>query len=167
MGTPTPEGTRLDRFFGKHEYTLDAQRRVTLPRGWRQDAPEANAFVLMAGPYRSLQLIPEDLFGELLRNVHPKLQFEDRSDYLTLGSIGENAEKLGCDKQGRLALSQSLLEYAGIKDRLLLIGAIERIQVWEPSGWEAYRMKPEQWLDAFLAIEKRSGDAGAASRAGI
>jgi len=62
---------------------------------------------------------------------------------------------VSCDRQGRIALAQELLDGAGIRDRVILVGAIERIQIWDPQAWEASRLRAEEWLDAFEAIEKR------------
>ena len=155
------QSLRLARFVGRHSYAVDGQRRFGLPKAWRDDPPEQNQFILMPGPLRSLQLIPTDLFGELIRTIHPKVLFENERDYLTFGSIGAYAEHVSPDRQGRIALPKDLMDSARITDKVMLVGAIERIQIWEPSEWEDQKMLPREWLHAFEDIARRpaNGDA--------
>ncbi len=47
------------------------------------------------------------------------------------------------DRQGRVAVPQHLLAFAQLQDRLLVVGALERIELWNPLQWES-RVRPAE-----------------------
>jgi MraZ protein len=47
--------------------------------------------------------------------------------------IGENSEQLTVDIQGRIRVRDRLLNFAGIDDTVVMIGAFNRIQIWSPA----------------------------------
>ena len=47
--------------------------------------------------------------------------------------IARSATPSTCDKQGRITISPSLLSYAGLKKETLIIGMINKIEIWNPS----------------------------------
>jgi len=48
------------------------------------------------------------------------------------------AEEVALDKQGRISLPKSLSEYAGVDDKALVIGAMDRIEIWDPEAFTSY-----------------------------
>ena len=56
--------------------------------------------------------------------------------------IGSAAEQLVLDRN-RIPISDKLLEYAGIEDRMALLGAVQMIQVWSPGT-----LGPDEPFDA-------------------
>jgi MraZ protein len=42
------------------------------------------------------------------------------------------AEEIQADAQGRIRIPKALMEYAGIKDSVVLVGQPERIELWQP-----------------------------------
>ncbi len=47
------------------------------------------------------------------------------------------AERVELDEQGRFILPTPLLEFAGIKQTVLMIGAGDHFEIWNPQKWEA------------------------------
>lgn len=47
----------------------------------------------------------------------------------------QDADDLEVDKQGRVMVSRSHLEYAGIEDKALILGVHNHIEVWCPSRY--------------------------------
>ena len=41
------------------------------------------------------------------------------------------------DKQGRITLSPSLIEYAGLEKEILIIGMVNKMEVWNPDYLES------------------------------
>ena len=66
------------------------------------------------------------------------------------------AQECHCDKQGRIAIPQRLQDYAGLKNIVVMIGALTTIQIWSPEKWEKYRMADEKVLDEIQKIGERS-----------
>ena len=46
--------------------------------------------------------------------------------------IARSATPSTCDKQGRIMISPSLLSYAGLKKESLILGMINKIEIWNP-----------------------------------
>jgi MraZ protein len=42
------------------------------------------------------------------------------------------------DSQARLSIPQDLLKFAGIENEVLILGVLERIEIWNPKIYEAY-----------------------------
>jgi MraZ protein len=48
------------------------------------------------------------------------------------------------DKQGRLLVPQYLRTYAGLETgEVVVVGALNRLEIWTPSAWEPYRSRIE------------------------
>ena len=83
--------------------------------------------------------------NELCLNLIPPAEMEGRLEKLrqralfdkTLGPalrfFGENAEQVMLDVQGRVRIRDRLLDFAKLKDTVVMIGSMNRIQLWAPS----------------------------------
>jgi DNA-binding transcriptional regulator/RsmH inhibitor MraZ len=50
------------------------------------------------------------------------------------------------DRQGRMAIPAHLREFAGLDSEVLVHGAIDRVELWNPSLWAERVMPEESWL---------------------
>ncbi len=41
------------------------------------------------------------------------------------------------DKQGRIPLTEALIEYAGLKKDIVLVGANSKLEIWDADKWKA------------------------------
>ena len=55
-------------------------------------------------------------------------------------NLFRKGESLGCDKQGRIMLSEKLMAYANIAKEALLVGGLATFQIWNPQNFE-------KWVD--------------------
>ena len=146
-------------FLGEFEYTVDKQRRVAIPSNWRGDDPDANRFFLLPGRDRSLQLVPADTFLELLNRLR-KVSFADSQAAVALATIGSMAQECNCDKQGRISMTQKLMDHAGIESKALLVGAVATAQIWNPETWEQKKIDSETGLDVIQKIQEKGDELG-------
>ena len=51
------------------------------------------------------------------------------------------ATTLEFDKQGRVLLPSYLLDYANIKKEVVLVGVVNRIEIWDQEKWEEFIQK--------------------------
>ncbi|MCK5843973.1 MAG: division/cell wall cluster transcriptional repressor MraZ, partial [Victivallales bacterium] len=110
---------------------------------------------LLPGRYNALQLIPSESFQELLAKAR-KVSFADSGASLALARLGSMAQECKCDRQGRFAIPQKLLEYAGLKEAAVMVGALTTIQIWSPENWSEHRATDESVLDEIQKIGERS-----------
>jgi MraZ protein len=126
------------RFFGRYEHSLDQKGRVTLPVRYRE---QAGGTVYVSQYYdRCLALWPQAEFEKQLAEVQATQdrspEDRNRARYW-LANIAEQAP----DRQGRVAIPRHLLDYAGLDGAVLLVGALDRIELWNPEAWTA-RISP-------------------------
>jgi MraZ protein len=57
------------------------------------------------------------------------------------------SQQIQIDPTGRLVLSQKLREKIGLSDEALFIASGDTFQIWEPSAYEAYVTRMDEWYD--------------------
>ena len=62
--------------------------------------------------------------------------------------IGSESVQVEVDKAGRVCLPEKMSKEAGISDQAVLVGLLDRFEIWSPERWE--RVKA---ADAVLAQE--------------
>lgn len=123
-------------FLGEYEVTLDAKGRFLLPAGFKKQLPEENAslFVINRGIEQCLTLFPmkvwEPIFSNLskLNDFDPKVR-EFRRFFLN------GATQVELDSAGRLLLTKTLMEYAGLTKDVVLVSAVNKIEIWDKSKY--------------------------------
>ncbi len=131
---------------GEVEHQLDDRGRVVVPRAWREDL-EHGGFITR-GWYGCLWLFTWEAWRDLLEKLKTVKLTDTAGDRLKqfLG----RGEKVFLDAQGRLLLSASLREFAGIQGDVVLAGAIDRVEIWAKQRSDQFqheRFSPEQMLD--------------------
>lgn len=58
-----------------------------------------------------------------------------------------NACPLKCDKQDRILIPQSLRTYADIDKEIVLVGVLDRFEIWSREKWDHENLKMEQELE--------------------
>ena len=58
-----------------------------------------------------------------------------------------NACPLTCDKQDRVLIPQNLRTYAGINKEVVLVGVLDRFEIWAKEKWEQEQKGMEQELE--------------------
>jgi MraZ protein len=117
-------------FLGQYEFQLDQKGRVSLPAEYRRKA-DGSRFVLLQWERTHLTLFPEKVWegrmAELLtlRREKPELA-------RVLREVTSRAVEVAPDSQGRMLIPAWLKEKAGLDSAVLLIGALDRIELWNP-----------------------------------
>ena len=112
---------------------MDEKGRLSLPSAFRREAEE---FVLLQWEKPYLTLFPmeewKSIQGELraLRKSDPKA-----ANYVRRISAG--AHTVAPDKQGRILIPARLQADAGLEGEVLLVGVIDRVELWNPSTFES------------------------------
>lgn len=132
----------MARFFGRYEHSLDQKGRVILPAKFR--APFDGGGFLTQYHDRCLALWTPDEFETQMLAMHDaQEQGREQRNLARLWSAG--SAEVEPDKQGRMPIPQHLREFARLDSDVLVIGAIDRVELWSPSLWEA-RVEPSEGL---------------------
>jgi MraZ protein len=142
-------------YIGTHPHAIDAQRRVAIPREWRQgEKGEALVFYQLPGRHGTIQVLPESHFRQEILEKIKKVSFADAAKSRALATIGAKASRCTCDKQGRVTLTPELMEHAGLTDQAVMVGSFTTIQVMAPERWSENEMSTEDVLDQIQRIHE-------------
>ncbi|MFA6568940.1 MAG: division/cell wall cluster transcriptional repressor MraZ, partial [Victivallales bacterium] len=115
-------------------------------------------FFLLPGRHNALQLIPFGTFRELLMKFK-KISFADPAASLAFARLGARGQECECDKQGRIQIPQKLIEQSGLKNQVVMVGAVTTIQIWSKDNWSLFQKSDQNdVLDVIQKIGERPDD---------
>jgi len=122
-------------FAGSHLLTIDDKGRLAIPARFRQQlADDYGLQVFITRSYEPcLEIYPAAVFRELAEQIQAMAPGAAR-DKLKHVFIG-NAVDTEIDKQGRVLLPQLLRKFARLDSNAMLVGQINRFDVWAEDLW--------------------------------
>jgi MraZ protein len=52
-----------------------------------------------------------------------------------------------CDKQGRITLPQNLIKWAGITKDVVVVGVLNRFEIWDEERWRHFESEKEKYYE--------------------
>jgi MraZ protein len=141
-------------FFGTHTPRLDDKGRIVLPAKFRDALVEG--LVVTRGQDRCLYVWPQADFEQMTARLsqHAGRGRADRS-YVRMLYSGASDERP--DKQGRVTIPPALRDYARLERECVVIGAMDKIEIWDAAAWQQYMADHE---DAFSDLDEEVVPAG-------
>ncbi len=129
----------MSSFKGQYKFTLDAKGRLNIPAKFRKAlTPEANdSFVIVRGMDNCLFAYPLDEWKEKEKRLR-NLSSTQAGNRRFIRMLTANASESQFDKQGRIAIPSNLIELAGIEKEILIIGTLDKLELWNPNTFEKY-----------------------------
>jgi MraZ protein len=132
-------------FLGTYAPRLDEKSRLVLPAKFREQL--ADGLVITKGQERCLYVWPLAEFRTVTERLREApVTSKPARDYMRVLFAGAHDEIP--DKQGRVTLPQALREYAGLSRDCAVIGANNRVEVWDATAWDRYLAAQEDVLPA-------------------
>ena len=145
-------------FIGEYRHTLDDKGRIAVPAKLRYSTlGEEEYWVTTKGFDHCLFVYPRDEWNRIVEQLNGRLTLTKKEDRSFLRMFVSPANEQALDKQGRIALPQSLREYADIHREVVILGAIRRIEIWSEAEWNRYKEENEKSFDA---LGERIADLG-------
>ena len=121
-------------FIGEYAYSLDSKGRVNIPAKFRQSlsTDSQNTFVITRGLDPCVWVYPLEQWKEIENNLR-NLSSVKNIHRTFVRDTARYASPSTYDKQGRITLTPSLTEYAGLEKDVLIIGMINKIEIWNPN----------------------------------
>lgn len=129
-------------FVGTHQHTVDASGRLILPTGFRSRLADG-AFITPLD--KCLGILPSDEFEQMARNLEAEVG-DGSVDVNALRVFAARADYVVPDSQGRMRLIPQLREEAELDRNVVIVGALHRIEVWNPERWTALRTEGTERL---------------------
>ena len=130
----------MARFFGRYEHSLDDKGRVILPSKFR--APFERGGYLTQYQDGCLSLWTPDEFESQMEVMQDRAA-TGRGDRNLARLWASTSHEVEVDRQGRMAIPQHLRAFAGLDGDVLVHGAIDRVELWDPRRWEE-KVQPEE-----------------------
>ena len=131
-------------FTGEHERLLDEKGRLVLPPNFRRHLQDA-AFIAKSLEAPCLMVYSaeeiEKVAERLIEQVQGKKVTADAQRRWS-ASISE----VKTDTQGRIAIPAKLRNEIGLEREAVLIGVINRLEIWIPNEWNRIEGEPESEL---------------------
>lgn len=144
----------LGMFIGEYKHSIDAKKRLAVPARLRKEFGERA--VLTRGLNNCLVLYPQAQWQKVTEKLAqlPQGQGDTRSFTRLMFS---GASEVELDQLGRILVPEFLKEYAGLKQRVVLIGVSDRLEIWDEERWNGYKEAVEKNTDM---IAEKLGELG-------
>jgi MraZ protein len=146
---------------GEFSHTIDEKGRTSLPSKFRKEmgakvviAPGIDncLFIFTMKEWSNFALRLSS--GSIGGSSQSVLQADNRNfNRLIIG----RAVEVEVDGSGRVLLPEHLREYAGLGTDIVILGVVNRVEVWSKSSWQAFR---EAYAKKADALAEKLGSAG-------
>ena len=128
-------------FLSSFENRIDKKGRVSVPATFRSylNTLGYNGFVSYPSfNHSALEACSQDRIEKLSSTIDSLNPFEEKRDYFATSVLSES-EIHQFDTEGRVSISEKLLNHAKIKNHALFVGLGRTFQIWEPTNFEKFK----------------------------
>ncbi len=130
-------------FVGRFEHTLDSKGRVILPAKFR--GPFERGGYLSENREGCLALWTPGEFERQMTAMQEQAG-TGRTERNRARVWAANSSEVEIDRQGRMPVPAHLRAFAQLESEVLVVGAIDRIELWNPAVWESRVAPDELWF---------------------
>lgn len=144
-----PNDEREPFYVGEYQHTIDTKHRITVPKKWRFQGDEADIYVAWARPEGYVAVYPPNQI-KIFRDKINQIPESDPRKQVMLRRLFGKAHQFGCDGNGRIMLSDKLVEQAQLKKNVTLVGLGETFSIWSTERYQ----KEEEDFDVLEAMQE-------------
>lgn len=122
-------------FMGEYQHNLDEKSRIVIPSSFRDELK--NNFVIAKGLEKCLYIFSKNEWDKVVSKLE-SLPFTKKDVRIFKRSFFSGAANVELDKSGRIVISSNLKEYAKINRECVIIGAGDRIEIWDKDEWNNF-----------------------------
>jgi len=131
---------KMSSFLGKYHYSLDPKGRIIIPAPLRdiifKKYNNSKLYITNAAFDKCLHIYPLEEWNRLEEKIRTLPKMEEAVKYFLRRVI---ASVLECeiDKQGRVLIPVSHREDAGIHSEVVIVGQLDKMEIWDKAEWDA------------------------------
>ena len=122
-------------FMGEYHHSIDEKNRLIIPSKFRNELGEK--FVITRGLENCLFVYSlvewENIVSKLRTLPFTKKDSRDFTRFFLSG-----ATECVLDKSGRVGITSPLVKYAGLTKDCVIIGANDRLEIWDEGAWNNF-----------------------------
>ena len=125
--------TNLNTFTGEFSYTVDAKGRVNIPSKFRKvlSVDNEDTFVITRGMDPCVWVYPIVVWQNIENDLKSLSSLSAINRTFVRNTV-RYATPLTYDGQGRIQLTTNLINYAELGKKTLIIGMVNKIEIWNP-----------------------------------
>lgn len=143
---PSTYRPHLTMFLGEYLHLFDSKNRISVPSKFRKDL--GRVVVVTRGLDNCLYLYARKAWEKEARlyaaGVNGSAARRALARLFLAGSF-----EVDVDSGGRVLVPENLKSFAGIKDKAIIAGVADRIEIWEEGAWKKYTAAIERDANAF------------------
>ncbi|MEY5009095.1 MAG: hypothetical protein RLZZ253_234 [Verrucomicrobiota bacterium] len=124
---------------GEFRHAIDGKSRLTIPSAWRYEE-EAEFFLRPSSDGQCLKVMP---LAEVERVRAQAAQLPGPVRLQLLRELGAGTRQCRLDKAGRLVVPEDFCGALKLAGEVVLAGAIESFEIWNPGAWADAKAKVE------------------------
>jgi len=139
---------------GEYNYSIDAKKRLAIPSKLRKEFSEG--LIITRGLDSCLFLFPKNEWQKFVDKLSAlPLGQSDIRNFVRFMLSG--AQEVELDGLGRILIPDYLKNYATLNKKIVVIGALNRLEIWDDSKWNQYKNNIEKDGDK---IAEKLGELG-------
>jgi MraZ protein len=148
--------TEPSYYNSRFRHGVDEKRRVQIPAKWRPQKAAVELTLILwpregVGP--CVRVLPPAQMAKLVQDIDA-MPNSDPKKVVLKRIIGSDSAQASVDKAGRICLPDEMARNAGIKDEAVLVGLLDRFEIWNPERYEKVKAADTALApDAFRLME--------------
>ena len=133
-----------------YRHGVDEKRRVQVPAKWRPAEAGVELTLMLWPKYKEgvcLRVLPPEQMAKLMKDIDA-MPNSDGNKVVLKRFIGSESVQVTVDRVGRICLPAEMARSAGIKGEAVLVGLLDRFEIWSPERYERVKQ-----ADAVMAQE--------------
>lgn len=120
---------------GEYHHSIDDKSRLVLPSKFRNEL--GDKFIVTRGLEKCLYVYSIAEWNEIEKKLKT-LPFTKKDARTFIRTFFSGAAECEFDRQGRTCITSPLVSYAGLTKDCVIIGANDRIEIWDSGAWDEF-----------------------------
>ncbi len=120
-------------FTGEYRHSIDGKGRVAVPARFRAEL--ATGATVCRWLENCIAIFPKQVWQQLADAASAE-RYTDSSARAFTRFLFSGAFEVEPDAQGRVVLPASLRQFGGLKSEVVVVGAADHLELWEPARWQ-------------------------------
>ncbi len=122
-------------FMGEYHHNIDEKGRLIIPAKFRETL--GNKFIITRGIEKCLYIYSQEDWDKIVKKLNT-LPFTKKDARIFIRSFFSGAALIEVDRQGRINIASPLVGHAGLTKECVIIGANDRIEIWDKASWDEF-----------------------------
>ena len=122
-------------YTGLFRHALDDKNRLTIPSAWRWAHDAKDSFLATPHPDGYIAVLPPQEVEKLYAKISA-MALTDRNAQDVAARFFSSTHAVTFDKQGRISLTEELIQHAGIQGEAVLVGSLTKFNIYSNAHWK-------------------------------